>query len=70
MTEHTGGHYLDTGDGPMPLTGATARAIEGAARKAYRLYTDHSLACDECKRRLWNCDTGKLLWQAYRDTTA
>jgi hypothetical protein len=70
MTEHTGGHYLDIGDGPMPLTSAAVQVIEATAREAYRTYADHSLACDECKRRLWNCETGKALWAAYRDETA
>lgn len=70
MTEHTGGHWLDTGDGPMPLTGAAARVFEGAALEAYRAYLGHAQSCDECKRRLLNCDAGKALWQAYRDTSA
>jgi hypothetical protein len=67
MTQTTGGHYRDTGDGPTPIGVLAGNALESRGRTAYRAYVDHSQSCDECAVRLQNCDEGKALWTAYTD---
>ncbi|WP_329131668.1 hypothetical protein OG552_10825 [Streptomyces sp. NBC_01476] len=77
MTEiaDTGGHWLDTGDGPEPLVlleGTTVKPVpegrgqESAANVTWRAYISHSRGCDECLTRLHNCPTGRELWEAHR----
>jgi hypothetical protein len=66
MTEHTGGHYYDGGDGPQPLAMAAGRALEGAAQTAYRAYLDHRPGCQQCAQSTLQCKTAEKLWEAYR----
>jgi len=66
MEQHTGGHYLDTGDGPRSITALTGRAVEGAALAAYRAYLNHRPTCVQCQTSLFICDDAKDLWDAYR----
>lgn len=66
MEQHTGGHWLDTGDGLQSLTAVSGRAVERAALTAYRKYLDHRPTCVQCQTSLFICDTAKTLWEAYR----
>lgn len=66
MTEHTGAHYFDVGDEPMPLTAMSGRAAEGAALKAYRAYLDHRPTCAQCQQSTFICDAAGELWEAYK----
>jgi hypothetical protein len=67
MTETTGGHYLDVGDGPKPISALSGNAFEGAAQTAYRAYLDHRPGCPQCRQSTFICDTAGDLWQAYKD---
>lgn len=67
MTDSTGGHYRDTGDGPTRLDPPTGRGAETLPHLAYSTYLGHVRGCDECQHRLHNCPDGKLLWSAYTD---
>lgn len=66
MAEPTGGHYLDTGDGPQPITATAGRALEGAAQTAYRAYLDHRPGCAQCSVSLFICPEAEELWEAYK----
>jgi hypothetical protein len=66
MSETTGGHYLDTGDGPQPITAGLGRALEGAAQTAYRAYLDHRPGCQQCAQSTLQCAQAEELWEAYR----
>lgn len=67
MAEHTGGHHLDTGDGPQPLTLAAGNAYEGVAQAAYRAYIEHRPACDDCREgSAFQCADAAELWNAYK----
>lgn len=70
MTETTGGHYLDTGTGPRPLTLAAQQAADGAEREAYREYIEHRPGCQACDEAAFQCEDAAALWQAYRDVRA
>lgn len=61
----TGGHYLDTGDGPKALTEAAGNVRENDAQAAYRTYLDHRPDCQQCQTSLFICDAAKTLWAAY-----
>lgn len=67
MAESTGGHYLDTGDGPQPITATAGRALEGAAQAAYRAYLDHRPGCPQCSVSLFICADAEALWEAYKE---
>lgn len=69
--EHTGGHWLDTGDrGPRPLTGLAllggTALREQAEMTAYRAYLDHATTCTACPESTFKCATAAELWAAYR----
>lgn len=68
MTENTGGHYLDTGDGPKPLTILTGNALESPVSTAWRAYLDHRPHCADCMESTYRCATANALWAAYTDT--
>ena len=63
-------HYLDTGDGPKPLTVAAGNVRENDAQGAYRKYLDHRPDCVQCQASLFICETAKGLWDAYREARA
>lgn len=65
MTDHAGGHWLDTGDGPKSLTDAVVNVRENGAQAAYRTYLDHRPECPQCQQSTFICDTAKGLWSAY-----
>jgi hypothetical protein len=80
VDEHTGGHYLDTGDGPVsvdptaeeqqPAPAApvvsTGRALERPVDAAWREYITHTQSCLQCGTSVFRCDAGNGLWDAYR----
>lgn len=69
MTEHTGGHYRDTGAGPelMPeLVPSVGRGEVTPERAAFSAYLDHTTPCTTCNTTIWGCDEGKRLWAAYK----
>lgn len=70
MAESTGGHYLDTGDGPQPITATAGRALEGAAQTAYRAYLDHRPDCPQCQVSLFICADAEALWKVYKEARA
>lgn len=53
-------------DRPNGPDAPEGRAVETSVRTAWRAYLDHTCGCEECGRRLYNCDAGKALWEAYR----
>jgi hypothetical protein len=78
MTQTTGGHWLDTGDGltsvdplvsePAEAPAApTGRAIEHPAQAAWRGHVEHRLKCSQCSHSVFRCARGNKLWQAYLD---
>lgn len=64
------GHYLDTGDGPKPLTVAAVAVQENSTQAAYRAYLDHRPGCPQCQQSTFICDEAKTLWDAYREARA
>jgi hypothetical protein len=70
MAEHSGGHYFDTGDGPMPVVAPTGLALESESQTAYRAYLDHRPACPRCQQSTFTCDEAAVLWATYKDTLA
>ncbi len=62
------GHWLDTGDGPKPLTAITGGSalLESAQMLAYQAYLNHAKDCDLCPAHASQCDRAAALWQAYR----
>jgi hypothetical protein len=68
MTEHSGGHYLETRDGVVPLDHPVSRSVEAPAVTAWRAYTDHTRMCEQCRPSPRDCDTSNRLWAAYTDT--
>lgn len=70
MAEHTGGHHLDTGDGPTPLSVVSGNALESKGQTAYRAYLDHRPTCEQCQTSLFICDAAKVLWEAYKEARA
>lgn len=67
MSETTGGHYLDTGAGPTPLTVASGQIVEAAGQAAYRAYLDHRPDCAACAESPFQCERASELWEAYRE---
>lgn len=65
MTDTTG-HWLDTGDGPVPLTASMGMALESRERVAYRAYLDHRPRCKQCQNSLHICPAATSLWEAYK----
>jgi len=61
----SGGHYLDTGNGPRPLAVTTARMADGAVQIAYQAYMDHRPGCSQCEHHALVCGTARELWDAY-----
>jgi hypothetical protein len=69
MTQTTGGHHLDTGDGPAPLDHPVGRGIESPAITAYRAYIAHiNTACGPCQKSVRACPEANGLWAAYSDS--
>jgi hypothetical protein len=56
--------WRDTGSGP----GAMVRVIiaEGEMQRRYRAFLDHAQACPGCETQ--ECETGRDLWWAYKET--
>lgn len=71
MTEHTGAHYLDVGDGPKRITLAAGAAAESKIQQAYRAYIEHRPGCQECRTGdTLQCKAADKLWDAYREARA
>lgn len=71
MTEHTGAHFLDTGDGPKPLTLASGAVLESKVQLAYRAYIEHRPGCEQCRAGdTLQCKAADALWDAYREVRA
>lgn len=66
MTEHSGGHWLDTGEGPVSVDPPAGRAEVTPERAAYSAYLDHTTPCTTCNTVIWGCSEGKRLWAAYK----
>lgn len=66
MDERTGGHWLDTGDGPQRLAVAAGHLAENQERAAWQAYLDHALDCEDCPKSTFQCDVAKELYEAYR----
>lgn len=62
MAEHTGGHYLDTGDGPTRLDPPAPERVPSEADIAWQTYTAHRLACSQCRSSVFRCGEGDDLW--------
>lgn len=63
-----GGHYLDTGDGPVCIDPPVGRAAEGPVRVAWRAYLDHRRDCTPCATSALGCDVAAQLWTDYTDS--
>lgn len=60
MSESTGGHHLDTGEGPVQLD-----ASEPPSRATvWEAYTAHRGGCHKCQTSVWRCSEGNELWNA------
>ncbi|MEU6849224.1 hypothetical protein ABZ901_04715 [Actinacidiphila alni] len=69
MTEHSGGHYLEAGDGLVLLDHLVGRGIESPAAVTYRAYLDHTRGdCDQCRTSTRACPTANSLWADYAAT--
>jgi hypothetical protein len=55
-----GPHLLDCRGGGTVRLDPPALAVT-----AYDVYFRHVWSCNECRRRLHNCDEGRELWEAY-----
>lgn len=64
MPEPTGGHYLDTGDGPTLLDPPAESALS-TGDTAWRVYTAHRGACVQCRTHPIRCAEGDRLWNGY-----
>jgi hypothetical protein len=64
MEQGTGGHYLDTGDGPVLVSPATLR------ERAWDDYQAHRRACAQCRASVWRCATGNELWNEWTGATS
>lgn len=69
MSERTGGHSLDTGEGPVPLEHLIGRGVESPAIAAWRAYVAHTKSdCKVCLTSVRSCPTANELWDAYGNT--
>lgn len=60
MEQSTGGHHLDTGDGPVALD-----ATEPPTRtQVWAAYQSHRDVCSQCQTSVWRCAEGNDLWNA------
>lgn len=66
MADPTGGHYLDTGEGPQRLAVAATHMAENQERAAWQAYLNHATGCEDCPQSTFQCDTAKELYEAYR----
>lgn len=66
MQQSTGGHWLDTGEGPVSVDPPAGRAEETPERSAWRTYLEHMQACEECPKGTFHCEQATELWRAYR----
>lgn len=65
----SGGHALDTGEGPVLLEHPVGRGVESPATIAWRAYVEHTHGpCQDCRPTSQNCPTANGLWSAYTDT--
>jgi superfamily II DNA/RNA helicase len=62
MSERTGGHYLDTGEGPVQLD---AVAPLPPRELAWQTYQAHQKSCRHCRTRVVRCTEGEELWQDF-----
>lgn len=65
----SGGHYLDTGEGPRPLTGLSGGAalLESEQRRAYQAYLNHGTGdCPDCPQSTFQCDEAARLYAVYK----
>ena len=68
MAERPGGHHLDTGAGPKPLTLASGAVLESKVQAAYRAYIEHRPGCGPCQSGdTLQCAAADALWDAYRE---
>lgn len=69
MSERTGGHSLDTGEGPVPLDHPLGRGAESPVATAWRAYVQHMHGdCDDCNPHTRTCPVANELWAAYTGT--
>lgn len=67
VSERTGGHHLDTGEGPKPIALAAGIAVENKSQTAYRAYLEHRPGCEQCQSGdTLQCAAADALWEAYR----
>jgi hypothetical protein len=60
MEQSTGGHYLDTGDGPVHLD-----PPEMTPQRAWDTYQAHRRDCPQCQTSVFRCADGNILWNGY-----
>lgn len=63
-----GGHYLDTGEGPVRLDPPIGRGVESPVVAAWRAYLDHRDGCQPCAKSALGCDVAAQLWTDYTDS--
>jgi hypothetical protein len=67
MDKPTGGHYLDTGQGPRPLTVVGGSGLlDEPQMVAYQTYLGHAKTCTECPQSAFQCAEAGRLYEAYR----
>lgn len=64
MEQRSGGHYLDTGDGPIPLDPPVTETPP-TRQEAWNAYQAHLRSCSQCPNAVWRCAEGDELWNAY-----
>ncbi|MFJ5608747.1 hypothetical protein ACIQCJ_05095 [Streptomyces sp. NPDC093221] len=69
MTEHSGGHYLETGGALVLLDHPVGRGVESPAVAAWRAYVDHTRGdCEQCPTDNRACPVANALWTEYAGT--
>lgn len=58
MSERTGGHYLDTGEGPVQLDATEPPS----PTDRWNAYQAHRSGCSQCQTSVWRCAEGNDLW--------
>lgn len=61
MSESTGGHHLDTGDGPPTVPDVVEPTRPTVVWNAYQT---HRRSCSQCQTSVWRCAEGNELWNA------
>lgn len=64
MGERTGGHHLDTGQGPVTLDPPEGDRTS-LRELAWRIYRGHHDSCSWCSNRVRRCTDGDRLWYEF-----